>query len=219
MASRASKLRIDWALNLVMHRWGFNKKDRVGPTSEMIREAEPADLEAWVDHYRAHGRSDEELAAIGREMHRKIRRQVLEEVGSISEQDCIDYVRDLVLDKTFAGYQTEKETVAALMSKSLSVDILPASDKWDREYAVDRFIKLPGGVIGIQIKPVTYSQAPNAHQLQSEQDSKHRRFRQDVGGEVFTVIFGPISSSGKDRDILNPDVVVEIRNQVRRLSR
>ena len=45
-----------------MHRWGFNKKDRVGPTSEMIREAEPADLEAWVDHYRAHGRSDEELA-------------------------------------------------------------------------------------------------------------------------------------------------------------
>jgi len=41
----------EWILNMATNRWGLNKKDRVGPVSEWIRECAPKAIDEWKIYY------------------------------------------------------------------------------------------------------------------------------------------------------------------------
>jgi hypothetical protein len=41
----------EWILNQAMNRWGLNKKNSVGPVSELIRKCTPKKLEDWESFY------------------------------------------------------------------------------------------------------------------------------------------------------------------------
>ncbi|MCD6208528.1 MAG: MjaI family restriction endonuclease [Methanosarcinales archaeon] len=67
--------------------------------------------------------------------------------------DCIEYLYNMVISRTFDGFMTEIKTVYGQLQEILGVKIEPAPDEWDRLFNVDFFIKINDKYIGLQIKP------------------------------------------------------------------
>jgi hypothetical protein len=66
----------------------------------------------------------------------KITEVIQSEVADLTEQDCIDYMIQLVIDRTFDGYMTEIQTIYGQLQKILGVPIEAAPDEWDRLFRV-----------------------------------------------------------------------------------
>ncbi|MCX7687914.1 MAG: MjaI family restriction endonuclease [Fimbriimonadales bacterium] len=215
----------EWILNIAFNRWQYNRPRYVGKLSESIRECAPRTLEEWERYYFEKVRPtqkmladtrEEHLNEIGRRLYVKISEQLRAEIEAITEEDCIQYVYEVVIKRTFEGYLREKKTVYEQLETLLQVKMEPAPDEWDRKYNIDFYIKVGERYIGIQIKPVSYAQLPEAHKWHEWMAESHRRFEKQVGGRVFIVF-----SIKKDntRQIANPEVVDAIREEIARLRR
>jgi len=159
----------------------------------------------------------EHLQEVGRRLYAKISEQLKAEVEAVPEEDCINYVREVVIQRTYEGYQTEKHTVYSQLEQSLGVPLEPAPDEWDRLYNVDFRIPIGCKFIGIQIKPITYAQTPEIHRWYEWMRKSHRRFEREQGGKVFIVF--SVSGKGGVKHIYNPEVIEEIRAEIERLQR
>ncbi len=161
----------EWILNSAMNRFQFNFKRNIGATSESIRQCNPRTLEEWREYYFTRVRSKDQIAELGKKLYIKITEVIASEVENITEQDCIDYMFQLVIERTFDGYMTEIKTIYGQLERELGYKIEPASDKWDRLYNVDFFIKINNKFIGLQIKPMNQG-------IQLEQIFKERGLQQ-----------------------------------------
>jgi len=206
----------EWILNSAMNRFQLNFKRNVGPTSESIRNCAPRTVDEWQNYYFNNVYSREHIESLGKKLYVKITEVIQAEVEAISEQDCIDYMMQLVIDRTFDGYMTEIKTVYGQLEKELGIIIEPAPDEWDRLYNVDFFIKVNGKYIGIQIKPV--HQGIQLAQIFKEKDLQgktHKEFTQQYGGKVFYVYSSKV---GDRKEIRNKEVIEEIRQEIERLG-
>lgn len=138
------------------------------------------------------------------------------EVDAITETDCIQYVREVVINRTYEGYITEKRTVYEQLEQMLGVKLIPAPDEWDRRYNVDFFIPVGDKAVGIQIKPITYTQTPEIHKWREWMQASHEQFEREQGGKVFVVF--SVSEKGGTKRIFNPEIVDEILAEMKRLS-
>gem|GEM_PF-5822977 len=99
------------------------------------------------------------------------------EISNVSLEDCVKYIEDLVIKKTLEGYQRENETVRGLPEKQLETFIRPAPDEWDKRYNVDYYIEISVKCIALQIKPLSYKQAPESHKWIESQRKMHEEFQ------------------------------------------
>jgi hypothetical protein len=206
----------EWILNSAMNRFQLNFKRNVGPTSESIRQCAPRTIDEWRDYYFTNVRPKDHVEELGKKLYVKITEVIHAEVEQISEQDCIDYILQLVIDRTFDGYMTEIKTVYGQLEKELEIKIEPAPDEWDRLFNVDFFIKIKNSYIGIQIKPV--NQGIQLSQIFKEKDlqaKSHERFTEKYGGKVFYVFSSKIEER---KEIRNKEVVAEIKQEIERLG-
>jgi hypothetical protein len=79
------------------------------------------------------------------------------------------------------------------------------------------YIPIGDKFIGIQIKPITYAQAPEIHRWWEWMRESHERFEREQGGKVFIVF--SVSEKGGAKRIYNEDVIREIRAEIERLQR
>jgi hypothetical protein len=206
----------EWILNSAMNRFQLNFNRNVGPTSESIRQCEPNTLEEWRQYYFSNVRSREHIIELGRKLYIKITEVIAAEVENISEQDCIDYMLQLVIDRTFDGYQTEINTIYGQLELELGCNIEPAPDDWDRNYNVDFFIKINDKFIGLQIKPVNKGiQLSQIFKEKKLQIKSHDKFRKKFGGNVFYIFSS--KENGK-KVIRNPGVIEDIRKEIKKLE-
>lgn len=210
----------EWILNSTMNRFQLNFKRNVGPTSESIRKCAPKTLDEWREYYFANVKPEEHIVELGKKLYVKITEVIQAEVAEVTEEDCISYMKQLVIDRTFDGYMTEIQTVYGQLEQSLGVKIEPAPDEWDRLYNVDFFIKAGKRCIGLQIKPITFNggavQLPEIFKEKSIQETSHRKFTERYGGKVFYIYS---FKSGRKKEIYNKDVIDEIRNELTRLGK
>jgi hypothetical protein len=218
----------EWVLNIAFNRWQLNRPRYVGRVAEAIRACAPKSFEEWEQYYYSQvpekhvpvgwqmlgSTMREHLEEVGRRLFVKISEQLRAEVDAITEEDCIEYVRDVVIRRTYEGYLTEKRTVYEQLEQALGVKLHPAPDEWDRRYNVDFFIPIANRCIGIQIKPVTYSQTPELHKWQEWMRRSHQRFESEQGGKAFIVF--SVTEKGGRKHILNEDIVDQIRDELRR---
>ena len=87
-------------------------------------------------------RSKEHIESLGRKLYIKITEVISAEVENITEDDCINYMINIVIDRTFDGYMTEIDTIYGQLQEILDVKIEPAPDEWDRLFNVDFYIKI-----------------------------------------------------------------------------
>lgn len=207
----------EWILNSAMNRFQLNFKRNVGPTSESIRQCVPKTIDEWREYYFKSVRSKEHIENLGRKLYVKITEVIQSEVEEITEQDCINYMYQLVIDRTFDGYMTEIKTIYGQLEKELGVKIESASDEWDRLYNVDFFIKINEKYIGIQIKPVNRGiQLSQIFKEKNLQLKTHEKFADKFGGKVFYVFSSKI---GEKKEIKNKEVIEEIRQEIERLKK
>lgn len=207
----------EWILNSAMNRFQLNFKRNVGPTSESIRQCEPRTVDEWRDYYFKNVRPKEHIEELGRKLYVKITEVIHAEVEEITEQDCIDYMVQLVIDRTFDGYITEIKTIYGQLEKELQVKIEPAPDKWDRLFNVDFFIRIKDNYIGIQIKPV--NQGIQLSQIFKEKELQlktHEKFTKQYGGKVFYIFSSKV---GERKEIRNKGVIAEIKQEIERLKK
>ncbi len=216
----------EWILNIATNRCGLNKKKSVGPVSQWIRECSPKTIKDWeefyykklVDFLKGRGISisaKDYLEDLGRRLYVKITEVIQAEIEEITEEDCIQYIYNLIINRTYDGYLTEKKTIYGKLQKVLGVEIKPAPDEWDRLYNVDFYIQLEEKYIGLQIKPITYEQTPEIYRWKEWLGTTHKQFEEKFGGKVFIVF-----SIKKDnrKEIYNPEVIEEIRKEIERLK-
>lgn len=205
----------EWILNSAMNRFQLNFKRNVGPTSESIRKCAPKTLDEWREYYFLHVKPEEQLEELGRKLYVKITEVIQAEVADVTEEDCINYMKLLVIDRTFDGYMTEIQTVYGQLEHILGVKIQPAPDEWDRLFNVDFFIKVGEKFIGLQIKPITSgggsAQLPEIHKEKGLQEETHRKFTKKFGGRVFYIYS---CKSGEKKEIYNTEVIEEIRREI-----
>jgi hypothetical protein len=217
----------EWILNMANGRWGLTKQNRVGPVAAWIRECSPKEISEWEKFYfqklkdflRDKGINltpEEYLESLGKKLYTKVTEVLRSEIDEVTEEECIKYIKNLVINRTFDGYITEKETIYGQLQGILKVKIEPAPDEWDRLYNVDFFIKVNEKYIGLQIKPVTFEHAPEfATKWKDIYKMSHEKFTKRFGGKVF-IIF----SITKDRKkiIFNKNVIDEIREEINKLK-
>ena len=205
----------EWILNGANMRWGLTRKNKVGPVADYIRKCAPKSLEEWKQYYYANVYPREHLEQIGKTLFIKITEICRAEIDNITEQDCIDFIIELVVARTFDGYQSEIQTIYGRLEKELGVKILPAPDEWDRGYNIDFFIDVKGKYIGLQIKPAGYAYITQIINELEFQKSTHEKFTKKYGGKVFYIIS---ITEGKNKIIHNPEIISEIQQEIKRLS-
>jgi hypothetical protein len=206
----------EWILNSAMNRFQLNFKRNVGPTSESIRQCEPKTIEEWREYYFTKVRPKDHIIELGKKLYIKITEVISAEVEEITEQDCIDYMLQLVIDRTFDGYMTEIKTIYGQLERELGHKIEPAPDIWDRLYNVDFFIKIKDKYIGIQIKPLNQGiQLSQIFKEKNLQQKTHEKFESKFGGKVFYIFSS--KTNGK-KVIMNPEAIEEIRTEINRLE-
>ncbi|OGU65922.1 MAG: hypothetical protein A2W30_06615 [Ignavibacteria bacterium RBG_16_36_9] len=219
------KFKRETLLNYAMNRWGLNKASSVGPTSELIRKCAPNTFDAWEQFYFENATQKkkngaritrEYIQSLGEKLYIKLSEVVHSELGSIQEEECIDYAYNLVLNRTYEGYRSEIDTIYGQLQTILSITIEPARDEWDRTYNVDFCINVNNKYIGLQIKPVASGQALNQYQWIEMHRINHKRFETEFGGKVFFIY--SVKSSGKQKKIFNTKVIEEIAYEINRLK-
>ncbi|RLF43527.1 MAG: MjaI family restriction endonuclease, partial [Thermoplasmata archaeon] len=134
----------------------------------------------------------------------------------VTEEDCIQYIYGLVIDRTYDGYLTEIKTIYGKLQRDLDVEIKSAPDEWDRLYNVDFYIQIGEKYIGLQIKPITYEQTPEIYRWKEWLAKTHKKFEKKFGGRVFIVF--SIKKDNK-KEIYNPKIIEEIRKEIERLKK
>jgi hypothetical protein len=205
----------EWILNNAMNRFQFNFKRNVGATSESIRKCAPRDVEQWRNYYYSNVKKESEIEELGRRLYVKITEVIQSEVSSITEQDCIDYMKQMVIERTYDGYTTEISTIYGQLKNFLNIDIKPAPDEWDRKYNVDFFIEINNKCIGIQIKPVNNAQLSEIFKERGLQSKSHQEFSSKYGGDVFYVYSQKVDGR---KQIVNKEVIDAIKGEMNRLS-
>ncbi len=136
----------EWILNMATNRWGLNKKDSGGPVSLWIRECDPKKTKEWEDFYykklaemliekKIDLTPREYIQDLGRRLYTKITEVIQAEIEEVTEDDCLRYIYDLVINRTFDGYQTEIKTIYGQLQQ-----ILKTHDKFEQDRGGKVFI-------------------------------------------------------------------------------
>jgi len=206
----------EWILNSATNRFQLNFKRNVGPTSLSIRMCQPKSLREWEQYYYQNVKSRDHLVELGKKLFVKVSEVLVAEIAEITEQDCVDYVINLVINRTYDGYVTEIQTVYGQVEQLIGRKVQPASDEWDRLFNVDFYIQIGERYLGLQIKPAgDVSHIPQIFKERELQAATHRKFSKEYGGKVFYVVS---LTDGKKKVIQNPDVVDEIRKEILRIE-
>jgi len=204
----------------------LNKKNSVSPVSQWIRECSPKTVKDWEQFYynkladflKSKNISlspTEYIEDLGRKLYVKITEVIQAEIEEVKEEDCIQYIHNLVINRTYDGYLTEIKTIYGKLQRDLGVEVKPAPDEWDRLYNIDFYIQIEEKYIGLQIKPITYEQTPEIYRWKEWLSSTHKKFEEKFGGKVF-IIFS--IKKGNKKEIYNPEIITSIRKEIERIK-
>lgn len=206
----------EWILNSAANRYKLNQKCNVGAMVESIRRCSPQSQEEWQTYYFENVRPKDHIIDLGKKLYVKITEILTAEIDDITEEDCIDFMMQLVINRTYDGYVREIKTIYGQLREALQVKIEPAPDDWDRVYNVDFFIKVNDNYIGLQIKPVSgVSNIPEIFKEKEIQHKSHIEFTQKYGGKVFYIFS---CKRGDSKIIVNAGVIDEIKAEIDRLK-
>lgn len=212
-------------LNYACQTYQLSRPNKVGAVMALIRECQPNTFEEWEQWYflNAHtsGKkptkiTNESLRELGERLYAKITEIVIPEWESafreLTEQDCIDYIYNLTINRTYDGYLREKSVINDGLAKLFPNLFFEESDpELDHAGDIDYVVKVGNASMGIQIKPITASANFGSYSLTERMKASFESFKEQYGGNVFVVF-------SLDGEIANKEVISSIENEINRLS-
>ena len=211
-------------LNYACQIYQLSRPNKVGAVMALIRECQPQTIEEWEKWYfeNAHTTAKsstkitkESLEELGERLYEKITEVVIPEwqaaFAQLTLQDCIDYIFNLTINRTFDGFLREKSVVNDGLAKIFPEVAFEESDsELDHAGDIDYIAKIDNKAFGIQIKPVTTKANFGNYSATERMKASFADFEEKFGGKVF-VIFS------LDGEIANKEVVSEIQKEIERL--
>ena len=213
-------------LNYANRRWGLTKTNKVGEVMALIRQCQPRTFQEWQDWYFKNALTNtkqpikmtkEILSELGQRLYEKITEivapQLREALTTLTLQDCVDYIYELTIHRTFDGYLTEKSVVHDTLAKEFP-DIVFEETNPDLDHAgdIDFIGKVGNRAFGLQIKPITAHASLGNFSVTARMEQSFREFEKEFGGRVF-IIF-----SAEDK-IKNKEVIDDIQAEIIRLKK
>lgn len=213
-------------LNYACQTYQLSRPNKVGAVMSLIRECQPQSIEEWERWYFENAHTDgknsfkithESLEELGVRLYEKITEVVIPEweeaFKQLTKQDCIDYIYNLTINRTYDGYLREKSVINDGLAK-IFPDIVFEETNSELDHAgdIDYMAKIGNKAIGIQIKPVTAKANFGSYSLTERMKSSFDDFTEKFGGKVF-IIFS------LDKEIANEEVIVKIKDEIERLRK
>ena len=212
-------------LNYACQLYQLSRPAKVGAVMALIRECQPTTYEQWKDWYFENAYtatktpvklSIESLTELGERLYEKIQTFVIPEwqeaFSQLTLQDCIDYIYNLTINRTYDGYIREKSVVNDGLAKKFPEVTFEESDpELDHAGDIDYVAKVGEYQFGIQIKPVTANANFGGYSLSERMKASFNDFTEKYGGKVFIVY----SLKG---EIANKDVIESIEKEIERLK-
>ena len=213
-------------LNYACQLYQLSRPAKVGAVMALIRECQPSSYEEWKKWYFENAYtatkcpvklSLDSLTELGERLYEKIQTFVIpdwqEAFSQLTLQDCIDYIYNLTINRTYDGYIREKSVVNDGLAKKFPNVIFKESDpELDHAGDIDYVAEVGNYQFGIQIKPVTANANFGGYSLSERMKASFNDFTEKYGGKVFIVY----SQKG---EIANTEVIDSIREEIERLHR
>ena len=213
-------------LNYACQTYQLSRPNKVGAVMAMIRECQPHTIEEWKLWYFENAYTEaktktkitkESLQELGERLFEKITEVVIPEWEAAFKQltmkDCIDYIYNLTINRTFDGFLREKSVVNDGLSKIFTDIVFEESDpELDHSGDIDYIGKVGDKAFGIQIKPVTAKANFGNYSATERMKASFTDFEEKFGGKVFVVF-------SLDGEIANKGVIPEIKKEIARLKK
>jgi hypothetical protein len=213
-------------LNYACQTYQLSRPNKVGAVMALIRECQPQTIQEWEKWYFENAKTDgknafkitrESLLELGERLYDKITEVVIPEweeaFKQLTKQDCIDYIYNLTINRTYDGYLREKSVINDGLAKLFPDLTFEETDpELDHAGDIDYIAKVGDKAIGIQIKPITAKANFGSYSLTERMKASFSDFTEKFGGKVFVVF-------SLDKEIANKEVVDEIKKEVERLTK
>jgi hypothetical protein len=191
----------------------------------LIRECQPKTFEDWEKWYFENAKTDgktptkitkESLDELGERLYVKIKEIVIPEwteaFSQLTLQDCVDYIFNLTINRTYDGFIREKSVIEDNLAKAfLNVKFEESDTELDHAGDIDYLGWVGKKAFGIQIKPVTAQANFGNYSATERMRASFDEFTKKFGGHVF-IIFSI------DDKIKNEEVVGQIAEEIKRLT-
>jgi len=212
-------------LNYATQTYQLSRPNKVGAVMALIRECQPKTIEEWEMWYFENATTEgktqtkitrEVLEELGERLYIKIRDIVIPEwteaFNQLTLQDCIDYIYNLTINRTYDGFIREKSVIEDNLAKRFpDVKFEESDPELDHAGDIDYLGRVCNKAFGIQIKPVTAKANFGNYSVSERMKASFDNFTKEFGGKVFIVF-------SVDGEIKNKEVIQEIEQEIKRLS-
>lgn len=212
-------------LNYACQTYQLSRPGKVGTVMALIRECQPQTLDEWEEWYFANAVTDgkdpvkitkESLRELGQRLHEKITGVVIPEwqeaFRSLTLEDCINYIHNLTIHRTYDGYIREKSVVNDGLAKIFPDVIFEESlSELDHAGDIDYLGRVGDKAFSIQIKPLTAKSNFGNYSVSERMRTGFDAFSKEFGGKVFVVF-------SLDGEIGDRQIIDDIRTEIERLS-
>jgi len=192
----------------------------------LIRECQPKTFEEWGKFYfeKAYTKTKKPikvtkdiLSELGKRLYEKITTVVIPEwteaFSQITLQDCIDYVYEVTVHRTYDGFIREKSVINDNLAKKFpSVRFEESDSELDHAGDIDYIGWVGDKAFGIQIKPITAQSSFGNYSVSERVKASFEEFTEQFGGKVFIVFC-------EKEKIKNEEVIEQIAEEIKRLSK
>lgn len=213
-------------LNYATQTYQLSRPNKVGAVMALIRECQPGTIEEWERWYFENAKTDgktptkitkEGLEELGGRLYVKIKEVVIPEwteaFNQLTLQDCIDYIYNLTINRTFDGFIREKSVIEDNLAKAFpDVKFEESDPELDHAGDIDYLGWVGDKAFGIQIKPVTAKANFGNYSVSERMKVSFEDFTQQFGGQVFIVF-------SIDDKIKNEEVIAHIAEEIQRLAK
>ncbi|OFY71884.1 MAG: restriction endonuclease [Bacteroidetes bacterium RIFCSPLOWO2_12_FULL_37_12] len=213
-------------LNYTCQTYQLSRPNKVGTVMALIRECQPKSFEEWQKWYFQNANTDgktpskitkESLEELGERLYVKIKEIVIPEwteaFNQLTLQDCVDYIFNLTINRTYDGFIREKSVIEDNLAKEFpNVKFVESDPELDHAGDIDYLGWVGKKAFGIQIKPVTAKANFGNYSATERMRVSFDEFTKKFGGKVFIVF-------SIDDKIRNEEVIGQIENEIKRLSK
>lgn len=212
-------------LNYACQTYQLSRPNKVGVVMSLIRECQPKSIQDWEKWYLENAHTDgknsvkvtkDVLKELGERLYVKIKEIVIPEwqeaFNQLTLQDCVDYIYNLTINRTYDGFNREISVVTGTLAKEFpEVKFVESEPELDHAGDIDYLGWIGDKAFGIQIKPVTAKASFGNYSPSERMKASFREFEKKYGGKVF-IIF----SVGDE--IKNKEILKEVQDEIKRLS-
>ena len=212
-------------LNYACQTYQLSRPRNVGAVMSLIRECQPQTVTEWEKWYFKHAVTDgkqpvrvtqSDLVVLGERLYDKIKNVVIPEweeaFNQLTPEDCVAYIHNLTINRTYDGYIREKSVIYDGLAKIFpDVRFEESPPELDHSGDVDYLGYVGEKAFGIQVKPTTAKSNFGNYSVSERMKNSFADFQADFFGKVFIVF-------SLDGEIGNREIIQEIETETVRLE-